>query len=223
MKWEPIAAMAALLVLGIWVVWGPSVPHSLRQHAQISKFSLPGLRGELEAVPPASPTTGTDPGYTFRLLYRDGAASEIISREQFVGFFGQGAYDTVTKAVGNTTFRALNITSWGGLAWVTVGLLGQGAFFGRMLIQWLVSEKSKKSVIPESFWWLSLFGGVTLFAYFAWRQDIVGVLGQTTGVVIYARNIRLIHKQARRAKRDAEREQAARQLMEDPAPEPTTL
>jgi hypothetical protein len=53
-------------------------------------------------------------------------------------------------------------------------------------------------VIPASFWWLSLFGGVALFAYFVWRQDFVGVLGQSSGIVIYARNIRLIYKRRRR-------------------------
>jgi lipid-A-disaccharide synthase-like uncharacterized protein len=66
------------------------------------------------------------------------------------------------------------------------------------MIQWIVSERQKQSVVPEAFWWLSLAGGIALFAYFAWRQDIVGVLGQTSGVVIYARNIRLIHKRRRR-------------------------
>jgi lipid-A-disaccharide synthase-like uncharacterized protein len=73
-----------------------------------------------------------------------------------------------------------------------------------MFIQWLVSEKEKRSVVPEIFWWLSLVGGVTLFAYFAWRQDPVGILGQSSGLVIYARNLRLIYKQRRRAGREAE-------------------
>ncbi len=229
LKWEPIAAMVALLLLGVWIVVGPSAPHTLRPGAQTGPFSLPGLRGEIEAVPVAG--TPASPGdYDFRVLYRDGTATDVISRDEFIGFFGQDAYDTVTKAVGNTAFRALNITSWGGVVWVCVGFLGQGAFFGRMFIQWLASEKKKQSVIPEAFWWLSLFGGVTLFAYFAWRQDIVGVLGQTSGVVIYARNIRLIHKQAKRAQRQAERErlsqeasESAPSIIEDPAPEPTNL
>jgi lipid-A-disaccharide synthase-like uncharacterized protein len=47
-------------------------------------------------------------------------------------------------------------------------------------------------------------GGVFLFTYFVWRQDFVGVLGQSTGIVIYARNLRLISKQRRRAERDAQ-------------------
>jgi lipid-A-disaccharide synthase-like uncharacterized protein len=53
-------------------------------------------------------------------------------------------------------------------------------------------------VITPSFWWFSLLGGVCLFAYFVWRQDAVGVIGQSSGIVIYARNLRLIAKQKRR-------------------------
>jgi lipid-A-disaccharide synthase-like uncharacterized protein len=63
-----------------------------------------------------------------------------------------------------------------------------------MFVQWIVSEKNRRSEVPVLFWWFSLFGGICLFAYFVWRVDIVGVLGQSTGVVIYARNLRLIHK-----------------------------
>jgi lipid-A-disaccharide synthase-like uncharacterized protein len=201
-KWEPVAAMVALLLLGVWVVWGPSVKHDLRDGALTSKYNFAGLRGELEAVEAA-------PGeFTFRLLPKDGTPSEVFGRDRFVQMFGEEGYQHVTENAGNVLFRALNITSWAGVFWVCIGFLGQGAFFGRMFIQWMISEKEKRSVVPEIFWWLSLVGGVTLFAYFAWRQDIVGVLGQTSGVVIYARNIRLIHKHARRAARDEARKQA---------------
>lgn len=199
MKWEPVAAMIALLLLGVWVVWGPSVQHELRPGGMTSKYNFAGLRGELETVRDAS--TGE---HTFRLLPKDGPPGEVFGRDKFVEMFGQPGYERVTANAGNLVFRALNITSWSGVAWVCIGFLGQGAFFGRMFIQWLVSEKEKRSVVPEVFWWLSLLGGVTLFAYFAWRQDIVGVLGQTSGVVIYARNIRLIRKRARREAREAE-------------------
>ena len=96
-----------------------------------------------------------------------------------------------------------NISSWTNFAWVMVGLLGQGAFFGRMFIQWIVSEKHRQSQVPELFWWLSFAGGICLFTYFVWRVDVVGVLGQSTGVVIYARNLRLIQKQKRRDRRAA--------------------
>ena len=67
------------------------------------------------------------------------------------------------------------------------------------MVQWVVSERSRVSTVPELFWWFSFVGGVSLFTYFVWRKDVVGVLGQATGVVIYARNLRLIQKQRRRA------------------------
>ncbi len=91
-----------------------------------------------------------------------------------------------------------NITTWGTFGWVMIGLTGQTAFFGRMFIQWIISERSQVSTVPEIFWWFSFIGGLCLFTYFVWRVDIVGVMGQSTGIVIYARNLRLLHKQKRR-------------------------
>lgn len=192
MKWEPIAAMLALIVLGFWVVWGPSYAHDIRKGAQVSRFVLAGTRGELEVL--ADP----DGSRSFRFLYRNGTASGVISDADFQRIFGPEVYRTAIADAGNIAFRALNVTSWAGIVWVAIGFAGQIAFFGRMFVQWVVSERRKQSVVPESFWWLSLFGGIMLFTYFAWRQDVVGVLGQTSGVVIYARNIRLIHKHRRR-------------------------
>lgn len=90
--------------------------------------------------------------------------------------------------------RAFNITSWVGVAWVTLGLLGQAMFTFRMVLQWLASEKQGKSIVPVAFWWGSLIGGVMLLAYFIWRQDIVGIIGQSTGAIIYARNLVLIYR-----------------------------
>jgi lipid-A-disaccharide synthase-like uncharacterized protein len=88
----------------------------------------------------------------------------------------------------------LNISSPVGLLWVAIGLSGQLLFTGRMLVQWFTSEKSKRSVVPVSFWWMSLLGATMLLVYFIWRRDIVGILGQATGWVIYARNLALIRR-----------------------------
>jgi len=88
----------------------------------------------------------------------------------------------------------LNISSPAGIAWVVLGLGGQLLFTGRMLVQWIVSERDKRSVIPVAFWWMSLIGATMLLVYFIWRRDIVGVLGQATGWVIYIRNLMLIHR-----------------------------
>lgn len=197
MKWEPMLAMAALLALGLWVVYGPSINHDLRPGAETAKFTVGGIKGELEVV-----NQGEAAG-TVRFLPRGYPAGPVINQEQLAVVLGPEAARKAVGLSGNTLFRFLNITSWGSFVWLAVGFLGQGLFFGRMFIQWIVSEKKRESHIPESFWWFSLLGGVMLFTYFAWRQDPVGVIGQTSGVVIYARNIRLIHKQRRRAARMA--------------------
>ena len=91
------------------------------------------------------------------------------------------------------TFKVLNISTPVGIAWVVLGLLGQVLFTGRMILQWLVSEKHKKSVVPPAFWWMSLIGASMLITYFIWRKDIVGFLGQATGWLIYTRNLWLIY------------------------------
>jgi lipid-A-disaccharide synthase-like uncharacterized protein len=87
-----------------------------------------------------------------------------------------------------------NITRPWGFVWVSAGFLAQALFTYRMILQWWASEKHKRSVVPVGYWWGSLFGGALLFAYFVWRKDIVGYLGQSTGVFIYARNLVLIYR-----------------------------
>jgi lipid-A-disaccharide synthase-like uncharacterized protein len=78
--------------------------------------------------------------------------------------------------------------------WVTFGLLGQLAFSLRFIVQWIVSEKKEESVIPVAFWYLSLVGGAILFVYAVHKQDIVFILGQGTGLIVYSRNLVLIRR-----------------------------
>ncbi|QRN04293.1 lipid A biosynthesis protein [Legionella sp. MW5194] len=82
-----------------------------------------------------------------------------------------------------------------GMLWLIIGLIGQGIFSARFIIQWLVSEKEKRSVIPVAFWHLSLLGGITLLFYAIYKQDPVFIIGQSTGVFIYARNLFLIYRE----------------------------
>ncbi|MCK5844379.1 MAG: lipid-A-disaccharide synthase N-terminal domain-containing protein, partial [Victivallales bacterium] len=96
--------------------------------------------------------------------------------------------------------NALNITKPSGALWVLIGLLGQLLFSGRMLVQWIVSEKQRKSVIPVAFWWLALGGASMLLVYFIWRRDIIGILGQGTGWLIYIRNLYFIFREHRESK-----------------------
>src|SRR5690606_22938942 len=91
-------------------------------------------------------------------------------------------------------FHLFNITGWWGVAWVTLGFGGQLMFTLRLTVQWLASEKNRKSVVPPAYWWFSLVGAMMLTVYFVWRQDIVGVLGQCFGWFIYLRNLYFIYR-----------------------------
>ena len=76
--------------------------------------------------------------------------------------------------------------------WLVVGLIGQGLFSARIFVQWLQSEKLKKSVIPSAFWYFSMAGGITLLAYAIHRRDPVFIIGQGTGLFIYFRNLQFL-------------------------------
>ena len=79
--------------------------------------------------------------------------------------------------------------------WIAFGLLGQICFSMRFLIQWVHSEKKKKSVIPISFWYFSLVGSMILFIYAVfYLKDIVFTLGQSFGLFVYIRNLMLIYR-----------------------------
>lgn len=92
-------------------------------------------------------------------------------------------------------------------AWIIIGFLGQGLFTARFLIQWIHSERMRKSIIPVAFWYFSLVGGVTLLAYAIHREDPVFIAGQAAGVVVYVRNLTLISREKKRlSERDADGE-----------------
>lgn len=75
-----------------------------------------------------------------------------------------------------------------------IGLLGQGLFSMRFIIQWIASERAGKSVIPFSFWIFSLGGSLLLLIYAIYRKDPVFILGQAPNVFIYSRNIYLLKR-----------------------------
>lgn len=86
------------------------------------------------------------------------------------------------------------------IIWLVIGFAAQGLFSARFLVQLIATEKARKSLVPETFWYLSLVGGVMLLAYAVHRTDPVIALGQLFGIFVYARNIWFL----RNAKKDGD-------------------
>lgn len=145
------------------------------------------------------------PDGTHRFVLNAGGELKVLRPEAFADrVFSEQTRRTSLQKV-------LNITSPIGMAWVAIGLLGQVLFTGRMIVQWLTSERKKRSVVPTAFWWMSLGGASMLIVYFLWRKDIIGVLGQCTGWFIYIRNLWLIYRKP---------QESQAEITDDPGPEP---
>lgn len=89
--------------------------------------------------------------------------------------------------------HVFGVTTRAELIWVIFGLFAQFLFMMRFLVQWIASERARKSIVPVSFWYFSLAGGITLLAYAIHRRDPVFIVGQSLGTIIYIRNLWLIH------------------------------
>ncbi|MEY4672795.1 MAG: hypothetical protein RL148_579 [Planctomycetota bacterium] len=175
-RWLP--ALEALLLLGVlaWVAFALLRPVQGPEGAIDLKVQLVGAEDRVWLH------RGEDGQLRYQVTAHDGAVaqldplafSERLHREQS----SRGILESV-----------LNVSSPVGFVWVALGFLGQLLFTGRMLVQWIASERSRKSVVPEAFWWMSLVGASMLLAYFVWRRDPVGVLGQATGWFVYLRNL----------------------------------
>ena len=79
--------------------------------------------------------------------------------------------------------------------WLVIGFAGQAMFSMRFIIQWIMSEREKRSMIPLAFWYFSLAGGASLLIYAIHRRDPVFILGQASGLFIYVRNLYLIYRE----------------------------
>lgn len=97
----------------------------------------------------------------------------------------------------DTLMDWLHVESAAELAWVVIGLFGQLLFTGRFLVQWIASEKARRSVVPVLFWYFSIGGAMILLAYAIYRRDPVFILGQSMGLGIYLRNLWLIYAERR--------------------------
>jgi lipid-A-disaccharide synthase-like uncharacterized protein len=76
--------------------------------------------------------------------------------------------------------------------WVVLGLVAQAFFTMRFIVQWIASERARKSVVPVAFWFFSIGGGSLLLVYALYRRDPVFIAGQALGLVVYLRNLYFI-------------------------------
>lgn len=75
------------------------------------------------------------------------------------------------------------------LTWMMIGLVGEGVFFLRFVVQWLATERAKKTVVPMSFWYLSLGGTLLVLAYAFYKADPVFILAYGLNIFLYVRNL----------------------------------
>lgn len=164
---------------------------AVRAQEPAARHGAETLRVHLKPLPPGVRRVelehAGDGSHRYVLLYLDGTTERVSPDELASRLHAEAARR-------GFLYRLLNITSPIGFGWVALGLLGQLLFTGRMLVQWLMSERERRSVVPVAFWWMSLAGATMLLVYFVWRRDIVGVLGQSAGWMVYGRNLWLIHR-----------------------------
>jgi len=96
-------------------------------------------------------------------------------------------------AAAHWLMKLLLVDSWAGVWLAIFGLAAQAIFMSRMLVQWIASERARRSVMPVAFWWLSILGAIMMLIYGALRADIVIIAAQTFGFIVYVRNLWFIH------------------------------
>src|SRR6185295_16627245 len=99
------------------------------------------------------------------------------------------------RAVGNYLFDVFVANfDW----WVVLGFAAQLMFTMRFVVQWIETERQKKSVIPLAFWLFSIAGGLLLLLYALYRRDPVFIAGQVFGVFVYLRNLQFVLRDQRK-------------------------
>ncbi len=193
MKLGPPAIMLCVVGLSIWAMLTLQGPVRTEPGNNTFELIIAHRKVLVEQKPNPEAAPGEAP-----FQYRFHRWPEMEGR-----WVGSNAFEATLGEYGTggagrpLLLRIFNVSDWINLLWVALGLGGQVLFAGRMLVQWVASEKRRESFVPPAFWYMSLLGGAALMTYFIWRQDLVGVIGQSTGLVVYARNIRLIRKQVR--------------------------
>jgi lipid-A-disaccharide synthase-like uncharacterized protein len=82
-------------------------------------------------------------------------------------------------------------------AWKALGIFGQIVFGSRFFVQWWVSERAGRSVIPEAFWYISIVGGLITMVYAFHIEEPVFLLPQIAALAVYGRNLHLVRREQR--------------------------
>jgi lipid-A-disaccharide synthase-like uncharacterized protein len=88
--------------------------------------------------------------------------------------------------------------------WLAFGLIAQLLFTARFLVLWISSERAGNSVVPMSFWFFSMGGGLMTLVYGIAKREPIIILGQSLATIIYIRNIMLIVKNRSRGSKTLE-------------------
>ena len=81
------------------------------------------------------------------------------------------------------------------LWWTVFGLIGNLAFSSRFIVQWIISEKHKKVVVPATFWHLSFWGSVVNLVYAIHLDKLPIILGFAFLPFVYFRNLMLLYRE----------------------------
>jgi lipid-A-disaccharide synthase-like uncharacterized protein len=115
------------------------------------------------------------------IWHSSGSAEKIDADQLADRLYSAGSQSGILASLGASSTAVL--------FWLGIGLFGQILFTGRMIVQYVASQRKGTSVVPPMFWWMSLVGSLLLLAYFLWRRDPIGLLGQAFGSFVYLRNI----------------------------------
>ncbi|MBQ7213684.1 MAG: lipid-A-disaccharide synthase N-terminal domain-containing protein, partial [Bacteroidales bacterium] len=74
---------------------------------------------------------------------------------------------------------------------ILFGTGSQVVFTLRFVYQWWYSRRAGTSLLPVTFWAISLTGSLLIIVYAILRRDPVLLLGQGCGALVYARKIKI--------------------------------
>jgi lipid-A-disaccharide synthase-like uncharacterized protein len=107
------------------------------------------------------------------------------------------------------------------LPWLLAGSVGAVLWSGRFVVQWFASERLGRSVLPPSFFWMSLVGSVLLALYAAFRRDWVNLFAFALNPIPYGRNLLLLYRHRREGRPDDAGTTPALGPPPEPAPDPS--